>query len=289
MTRPNAQSADGIPRIRLRFAGGRAAVCAQRWRRLRRRGARRDEDIRDGGRRCGWGECAGWGDGGRLQQRSASSTAPSGSATSTAASSSAASSSAQAQPADYTELLIKATDIDAPEEFTASPPMQNPNGKAGVATSFSNPDGTHVIGDTILVLPDPSAAASALDAAKTALGGSVSGTPGPADVGSGGTTVSGNSPDGSKSVTVLLFTQGRAFTTLEFDGPPMPLCRRISSPTSAKSRSRPSRTDSPTKPPSSGGKVMPDDRCVDEGLRRTIATIAAFAGKFQQESCLGRS
>jgi hypothetical protein len=150
---------------------------------------------------------------------SKSSTAPSGSTASSTASSSSASSSAQAQPADYTELLIKATDINAPEVFTASPPVQNPNGKPGVATSFSNPDGTHVIGDTILVLPDPSAAASALDSAKTALGGSVNGTPGPSDIGSGGTTVSGNSPDGTKSVTVLLFTQGRAFTTLEFDGP----------------------------------------------------------------------
>jgi len=98
--------------------------------------------------------------------------------------------------------------------------MQNPNGQAGVATTFSNPDGSHVIGDTILILPDPSAAASALDSAKAALGGSVSGTPGPADVGTGGTTVSGNSPDGSKSVTMVLFTEGRAFTTLEFDGPP---------------------------------------------------------------------
>src|SRR5258705_1917333 len=150
---------------------------------------------------------------------SKSSTAPSGSAASTTASSSSASSSAQAQPADYTELLIKATDIDAPENFTASPPTQNPNGKAGVATAFSNPDGSHVIGDTILILPDPSAAASALDSAKAALGGSVSGTPGPSDIGTGGTTASGNAPDGSKSVTVLLFTEGRAFTPLEFDGP----------------------------------------------------------------------
>jgi hypothetical protein len=152
---------------------------------------------------------------------SKSSTASSGSAASTTTSgSSSASSSAQAQPADYTGLLIKATDINAPEIFTASPPIQNPNGNAGVATTFSNPDGSHLIGDTILILPDPSAAASALDSAKAALGGSVSGTPGPADVGTGGTTVSGNSPDGSKSVTVLLFTEGRAFTTLEFDGPP---------------------------------------------------------------------
>lgn len=147
------------------------------------------------------------------------SAAPSGSAASTASSSSA-SSSAQPKPADYTALLIKATDINAPEAFTAGPPMQNPNGNAGVAATFSNADGSHVIGDTILILPDPSAAASALDSAKAALGSSVNGTPGPADIGTGGTTVSGNSPDGSKSVTVLLFTAGRAFTTLEFDGPP---------------------------------------------------------------------
>ena len=31
--------------------------------------------------------------------------------------------------------------------------------------------------------------------------------------------VSGTSPDKSKSVTVLLFTEGKAFVTLEFDGP----------------------------------------------------------------------
>jgi hypothetical protein len=47
----------------------------------------------------------------------------------------------------------------------------------------------------------------------------VAGTPGPAGVGTGGTTVSGNSPDGSKGVTMLLFTEGKAFTTLKFDGP----------------------------------------------------------------------
>ena len=32
--------------------------------------------------------------------------------------------------------------------------------------------------------------------------------------------VSGTSPDKSKSVTVLLFTEGKAFVTLEFDGAP---------------------------------------------------------------------
>jgi hypothetical protein len=150
---------------------------------------------------------------------SKSSTVTSGSPTPTT-SASPASSSAQAQPADYTRLLIDAKDISAPENFTASPPIRNPNGQPGVATTFSNPDGTHTIGDTILILPDPAAAASAVDSAKAAQGSSVNGKPVPIDIGTGGTSISGNSPDGSKGVTVLLFTEGKAFVTLEFDGPP---------------------------------------------------------------------
>jgi len=35
-----------------------------------------------------------------------------------------------------------------------------------------------------------------------------------------GTGISGPSPDGAKGVTVLMFTEGRAFAELEFDGPP---------------------------------------------------------------------
>jgi hypothetical protein len=117
--------------------------------------------------------------------------------------------------------LINATDITAPEEFTASPPVQNPDGQAGVSTSFSNSDGSHVITVTILILPDPAAAAGALDSSKAQLAGSLGRPPQPSDVGTGGTTVSGKSPDGSKSVTALLFTEGRAFATLKFDGPPI--------------------------------------------------------------------
>lgn len=145
-------------------------------------------------------------------------------ASNSATSSSAATSttaSPPAQPADYSALLIKATDLVAPEEFVASPPVQSPDGKPGVATSFGNADRTHVVGDTILILPDPAAATAALEAAKSALGGSVvGGAPTPIEVGAGGISVSGSSPDKTKSVTVVLFTEGKAFVTLEFDGPP---------------------------------------------------------------------
>ncbi|WP_343603284.1 hypothetical protein [Mycobacterium sp.] len=130
-----------------------------------------------------------------------------------------ASAAAPEQPSTYTGLLIRAQDIDAPVTFTASPPIQDPNGQQGAATTFSDEDGSHVIRDTILILPDPAAAANALDAAKDSPPGSVTAAPVPVQVGAGGTMTSGDLPDGSKGFTVLLFTQGRAFATLEFDGP----------------------------------------------------------------------
>jgi hypothetical protein len=92
-----------------------------------------------------------------------STAASSGSASSSAATSTAAaSSSTAAASADYSALLIKASDITAPGDiFTAQPPTLNPNGKDGVATVFANQNDTREIGDTILVLPDVSAANTA--------------------------------------------------------------------------------------------------------------------------------
>lgn len=139
-----------------------------------------------------------------------------------ASSSSAASSrtsSTAAASTDYAKLLIAASDIVAPgDTFTAQEPTMNPSGAPGVATVFSNGGDTREIGDTILVLPDAAGAATALKGATAALGTSVvGGTPAPASVGSDSVMVSGASPDGAKAVTVLLFTQGTAFVTLEFD------------------------------------------------------------------------
>jgi hypothetical protein len=152
---------------------------------------------------------------------STSSTPTSGSATSaTTTHTSGATSSGSAEPTDYTGLLIQATDIDAPVTFTGSPPTNNPNGQPGVATTFSTQDNSHVIKDTIQVLADPAAATDALNAAKGKQGDAVKNpTTQPASIGANGTTLLGNSPDGSKGVTILLFTEGRAFVTMEFDGP----------------------------------------------------------------------
>lgn len=126
---------------------------------------------------------------------------------------------AQAPLSDYTTLLIKASDIRAPEPFTASPPVNNPNGQQGATTTFSDQDHSHAIIDTILITLDPAAAANALDSAKGVQSQSLHGKPAPADIGVGGTTITGFPEDRSKGVTMLLFTEGKAFVTLEFDGP----------------------------------------------------------------------
>ena len=166
-----------------------------------------------------------------------SSPAKSGSATTaTATGSSGPNSSATAQPSDYIGLLIHATDVDAPMPFIAGPPTTNPNGQAGAAITFStqpHPEDengvtvkeVHIV-DTIQVLPDPAAATSALNSAKTGQGVVKDPKTDSANVGTGGTTLSGTSPDGSKGLTVLMFTEGRGFVTLQFvgaaDSPPPP-------------------------------------------------------------------
>jgi hypothetical protein len=122
---------------------------------------------------------------------------------------------------DYSTLLIPPTEIVAPgDTFTAQEPTLNPGGSPGVATVYFNQGDTRQIGDTIMVLPDEASAAGAAEAAVGALGQNVVGTPEPADIGGGGTIVSGTSPDGSKAVTVLVFPQGRAFVTLQFESAP---------------------------------------------------------------------
>ena len=159
---------------------------------------------------------------GGCDNRSTSSTPKSGSATSAPDSRGPAPSSpAPGRPGEYAALLIKATDINAPVTFTAGPATDNPNGQPGIARTFRAEDTNHQIEDTIQVFADPAAATNALNAAKCAQGDVVKKpTSRPANIGTGWTTLSGDSPDGLKGVTVLLFTEGRALVTLQFDGPP---------------------------------------------------------------------
>jgi hypothetical protein len=124
-----------------------------------------------------------------------------------------------AQPTDYSSLLIKPSDIGG-DLTTPQPPVLNPNNAPGVAQLFANADNSRRIGDTILIVADPAAAAAGVENTKANYGGKVSGTWRPVDVGSNGAMISGTSPDNSQSVTVLLFTEGKALVNLEFDGAP---------------------------------------------------------------------
>ncbi|HET9892659.1 MAG TPA: hypothetical protein VFQ42_19380 [Mycobacterium sp.] len=145
---------------------------------------------------------------------------PSKSGSASSGQGSAPASSAPAQPNQYANLLIQASDINAPVPFTAAPPTGNPNGQPGVATTFKDDDGSHAIKVTIQVYDDPDAATNALNAAKGQQGGAVKDpTTQPSNIGSGGTMLMGNNPDRTKGVVILLFTEGRAFATLQFDGP----------------------------------------------------------------------
>jgi hypothetical protein len=139
-----------------------------------------------------------------------------GDAKAPAPSSSAASPSSQ--PSGYSALLMKPSDIGG--DFNASqPPVQNPNGTAGVEVLFANPDNSRRIGDTISITADPAAATAALDGAKNSYAGQIAGGIWqPAGVGSNGSMISGTSPDKSQAVTVLLFTEGKALAKLEFAG-----------------------------------------------------------------------
>jgi hypothetical protein len=145
------------------------------------------------------------------------------SASATSSSSKQTTTEAAAEPAaasDYSTLLMAADDIDSPEPFIAEPPIVNPNGMQGVAGLYHTAGDTAMIGDTIVVLADSAEAANVLTKTAEGLGTSVTGTPAPSSVGTNGSVVAGTSPDGSKAVTVLLFTEENAFVTLQFDSPP---------------------------------------------------------------------
>jgi hypothetical protein len=133
------------------------------------------------------------------------------------------SSTSRAAPAsnNYSNLLVNPNNVWDTTAYSAAPPIQNPNGQTGIQDVYTHRDNTRKVTDTISVLADPPAATASLQKSQAGLGSRVAnGQTQPAPVGTGGTIVSGLSPDGSKAVSVLLFTEGKAATTVEFDGAP---------------------------------------------------------------------
>jgi hypothetical protein len=117
---------------------------------------------------------------------------------------------------DYSDLLLpEPIRLDPAHEFTSCcPVVHDPGGKSGVSKTFTSWDRTLVA--TIVVSLNASAASGALNQAKADLPKTLTDAGAEsAPVGTGGTVVSGTSPDGSKSVSILLFTEGKTFTTYE--------------------------------------------------------------------------
>lgn len=123
------------------------------------------------------------------------------------------------RPTDYGFLLIKPNDVGGGLTAPQSP-MLNPNNAPGVAQLFANGEASRRLWDTIVVAADPSAAAAELASTQGSYNGKVSGSWQPLAVGENGVTISGTSPDNSQAMTVLVFTEGKALVTLEFDSPP---------------------------------------------------------------------
>jgi hypothetical protein len=126
---------------------------------------------------------------------------------------------ALAQPGDYGSLPVDPNVVTDSSAYVAGTPTLNPNGQPGVETVFTHRDSSRTITDTILVLSDPAAATAALDGATP---GVVTTIPGggheSAPVGTNGTTITGTSPDGKQSVTVVRFTEGGTAAVIEFSG-----------------------------------------------------------------------
>jgi hypothetical protein len=159
---------------------------------------------------------------------SPSSSTKSSTSTSSAAPSSAAptSSSGGAQPSDYSNLLIKATDIVVPgDSFNGPKTRQLTDPAPGIEGVFTNQAGARTVIDSLLVYPDPGAADKDRDSLTKSYvdpqnGAIKGGTPAPADVGVGGTIVSGPSADGTKAKTSVIFGEGKVVALVEFESAP---------------------------------------------------------------------
>lgn len=129
-------------------------------------------------------------------------------------------SSAAAQPIDYGTLPVDPNTITDSTAWIAEAPVLNPQGQPGVMAVYNHRDGSRQVTDSILVLNDPQSAMAAMTQGRAALAGEVANsTTQPAPVGTDGMIAIGNSPDNTRSLAVLTFTEGNTFTTIEFEGP----------------------------------------------------------------------
>ena len=148
---------------------------------------------------------------------SAASSSTSAEATSSEESAAAETSTPAAEPSDYGSLLLPPADMGGDTQ-TPGGVQLNPGGNPGAAQVYASPDGKQQIIDTILVFPDVAAAESNFQSNSATMNAVTTGAAEPVEIGDQGVMAIGTSPDGSKSVTAILFSQGRALVSLNFEG-----------------------------------------------------------------------
>ncbi|GEL18383.1 hypothetical protein [Pseudonocardia asaccharolytica] len=125
----------------------------------------------------------------------------------------------QASADDLSALLIQPSDVQIPGLSRQGVQQVGEGTLRGVATFFSTEDGTRQLGETIILLPDPEAARSAVQGAASMTqqqrpGATMSAVP----VGEGAVLFTGFEHEGTAS-TLLLFNQGVASVAMDFRGP----------------------------------------------------------------------
>ncbi len=125
---------------------------------------------------------------------------------------------ADGKDVDYSRLLLQPGDLsDAEDTFAVRSTSSDPGGFPGASALFVNEEDTRAVADTVVIYPDAATASTTLREALPSIDKVVAGaTPRPAPVGADGTMAVGTSPDGTKSATLLVFTQGPALVRLEF-------------------------------------------------------------------------
>ena len=127
-------------------------------------------------------------------------------------------STADAQSTDYTRLLLETRDVYVPDDaFTAPPPLRNPDGIEGAEELMTNGDQTRAVGITIVIEADAEPALREVPIARGKLSTVVpTGPPQTVPVGAGAEVVTGVSPDGTKAVTAIVFSQDRAIVRIDY-------------------------------------------------------------------------
>lgn len=118
---------------------------------------------------------------------------------------------------DYTNLLIDPNVVVDTLAYSPGATSANPGGLPGATVVYTHRDGRSIT-DSVWVLADPAAATAAM----TQVAGNFKIANPKTEavaVGTGGQLISGTSPDGTQSRSLLSFTHGNAASTIEFTGP----------------------------------------------------------------------